>query len=90
VRIAAIRRVCPLRLILRHWCAAFCAAFGCRATCRLGEVIVGRLEVVLAGNVFAVAQPIANNVRGELLGQFRLPGTPQVVEQAGRGVTPAR
>ena len=43
------------------------------------------LIVVLAGNVFAVAQPVANHVRREALGQFGLPAASQVVEQPRPG-----
>jgi hypothetical protein len=42
----ASRRDSPRALAapnLRHWCAAFYAAFGCWVACRLGEMIVGRL-----------------------------------------------
>ncbi len=45
VRIAAILREYPLRLVLRRLCAAFCAAFGCWATYRLCEMSIGCLIV---------------------------------------------
>lgn len=86
VRIAAILHVRPLRLILRR----FLRRLPMMGRLTLSRKIVGRLEVVLTRNVFAVAQPVANNVGRELLGQFRLSGTPQVVEQPrpGRHASP--
>jgi len=82
VRVPAIRRVRVRRRILRRPYAVFCAASR-RAGVRLAEVIVGRLVLVLPRDVFTVAQPVADNVRWETLGQFRLPAASHVVEQTG-------
>jgi len=44
-------------------------------------MFVGRLEVMLSGNVFTIAQPAANNVRRELR---------RLWNSRGQGVRPAR
>ena len=55
VRLVATRRVRLLRRFLR----------------RLFVVLIGHLQVVLCGDGRAVADPLANDVHGERLGQFR-------------------
>jgi len=82
VRVGAIPGLCVLRLILRHKCAASCAAVDRRTATRFREVVIGHLEVVPSGDVLAVSQPRTNHVRWELLGQFGLARTSKVVENA--------
>ena len=75
LRFPAMPSVRVLRRILRRPCTGFCAASR-RTEVRLGEVVVGRLVVVLPRDVFTVAQPVADDVGRETLGQFGLTRTP--------------
>jgi hypothetical protein len=43
-------------------------------------MIVGHLQVMLAGNILAIAKPGTHDVRREVLGQFRLAAAATVVE----------
>jgi hypothetical protein len=76
VRFAAAVRVFLLRLILRLWCAAFCAA------CRPFKVVFGRLGIVLQAYLRVVPHPQRYDVNRERFEQFRFPARPQVVEEA--------
>ena len=46
-----------------------------------GEVFVSRVQVVLGRDRLRIAEPLADDVFGELIGQFRLAGGSQVVER---------
>ncbi|MBX7166512.1 MAG: hypothetical protein K1X74_09210 [Pirellulales bacterium] len=46
-------------------------------------MLVGQLQVVLLGNRLRVADPFADHVPGELLGQFGLPRAAKILEQLG-------
>jgi hypothetical protein len=74
LRVRASRSVRRLRRILRR--------SGCWNTNlgRFGEMLVRHLQVVLRGHGLAVADLLADNMDGELLGQFRLSRSTQVVE----------
>ncbi|MGA2582573.1 MAG: hypothetical protein ABSG31_04785 [Tepidisphaeraceae bacterium] len=48
---------------------------------RLCEMLIGNLQVMVLCDFQTVADPLANNVCGELLAQFRLASRPQVVER---------
>jgi hypothetical protein len=45
-------------------------------------VLLGHLQVVPAGDIRAVANPLADDVDGKFVGEFRLTGCPEVVEEA--------
>ena len=53
---------------------------------RLGEVVLGHLEVVLRSDRLGVPDPLADNLDRELVGKFRLPRAAKVLEQLGLGL----
>jgi hypothetical protein len=67
VRLAAAARVFLLRLILRLWCAAFCAAG------RPVEMVVGRLGVVFQAHLGVVPHPQGDDVNRERFEQLGFP-----------------
>lgn len=48
---------------------------------RLREVFVGDLQIMFAGDLFAVADPRTHNVRGEQFLKFRLASATEILEQ---------
>jgi hypothetical protein len=74
-RLLTIRYVRLLRRFLRHWCAGFCAA-----SRRPFKVLIGRLQIVLAGDLWAVAHPLADDVGGIGFLKLGLPRRSQIVE----------
>ena len=65
VHSCAFLRTPVLRRFLRRLYVAFCAADG------LLEMLLGHLEVMLAGHGPAVTQPLAHHMGGEAVGQVR-------------------
>ena len=49
-------------------------------------MVVGHLQVVLRRDGLRVADPLANDVHGEVFGEFRLPRATEVLEQLGPGL----
>jgi len=74
-----------MRVLCRILCRAFRRVFD-----RVNKMGIRDLAIMILGNSFAVAQPVADDVGGKPLGQFRLSGAPQVVEQFRPRRTPAR
>ena len=58
MRVRATGRVRLLRRILRHLCAAFCAAPG-----GLRKIGIGHLQIVPQGDPGGVAQPVGHHVQ---------------------------
>ncbi len=56
---------------------------------RLGEVLVGQLQVVLRRYRLAVADPTADNVQRELLSQLSFSRTAEVLERIRPGLQPS-
>jgi len=52
-------------------------------------VVVGDLQVVLRRDGLRVADPLANDVHGEVFGEFRLPRATKVLKQFGPGLKAA-
>ena len=50
---------------------------------RFGEVVVGHLKVVLRRDGLGVADPLTDDVHGEVFGEFRLPRAAEVLEKLG-------
>jgi len=69
-----------LRRILRHLCAAFCAALDCPA-----KVILRQLQVMTRGDRLRIANPSADDMDWERFGQFRLSCTAEILERFGPG-----
>jgi hypothetical protein len=63
--------------------------FFSRRFSRRREVLFPHLKVVLLRDLNTIADPVADHMNQELLGEFRLPARPQVVEQLGPGEQPS-
>ena len=58
-----------------------CGVSLCRNLCRLGEVVFSDREVMPGSDPLAVADPLADDVKRMLTGQFCFAGCSEVVEQ---------
>ena len=67
------RILCRFFARMQIYCAGFCAALVGRAGDRIGVVVIGHLQIVLVSDWRGITKPLANNVQGKFVRQFRLP-----------------
>ena len=68
-----VRILCRFFARMQIYCAGFCAALVGRAGDRIGVVVIGHLQIVLVSDWRGITKPLANNVQGKFVRQFRLP-----------------